>query len=73
MGFVETRARFSTASLRARIVASNYAWQDELPATWSRILRGGQVLHFLQRHRLKRWRALYDNRNDFTSTSAKAN
>jgi hypothetical protein len=44
LGFEETRARFPTASLRARIVDSTYRLGDELASEWSSMSRGRQVL-----------------------------
>ena len=65
LGFGETRTRFPTASLRARIVDSTYRLGDELASEWSSMSRGRQVLHHVRRHRLTRWLAIDDDRAGF--------
>ncbi|OAJ56010.1 hypothetical protein A6V36_30440 [Paraburkholderia ginsengiterrae] len=65
LGFEETRSRFPTASLRARIVDSTYHPGDELAPVWGYITRGAQVLRHVRHHRLTRWLAVDDDRQGF--------
>jgi hypothetical protein len=70
LGFDETRARFPTASLRARVVDATYHAQDELSPIWSNVSRGSQVLRHVRRHGLKRWLAIDDDRAGFEGYAA---